>query len=195
MQGSYKQEARKQYMEQEERRAVTRIRTEVAAATTQSTNHYTITASHAPGGARSALSQCWRFWPSFSPVPPGPALPWASPHRWAPTPGLSCGPARPPARQPARQPAHQPARQPARAERRPVSARFRPACRPARVFGAGCVGSGAECTCQCLSWTVRVKSVGRGHSRRRSRSPLAVFPKPAIGLHRPPLRRGHLGRG
>lgn len=53
MQGSYKQEARKQYMEQEERRAVTRIRTEVAAATTQSTNHYTITASHVPGDESS----------------------------------------------------------------------------------------------------------------------------------------------
>ena len=48
MQGSYKQEARKQDMEQEGRHAVTRIRTEVAAATTQSTNHYTITASHVP---------------------------------------------------------------------------------------------------------------------------------------------------
>lgn len=70
-----------------------------------------------------------------------------------------------------------PARQ-APAERRPVSARFRPACRPARVVGAGCVGSGAECTRQCLSWTVRVKSVGRGHSRRRSRKePFSCFPQ------------------
>ena len=34
-----------------QRYAVARIRTEVAAATTQSTNHYTITARHLRGGA------------------------------------------------------------------------------------------------------------------------------------------------
>ena len=33
--------------------AVTRIRTEVAAATTQSTNHYTITARQTPGGGQA----------------------------------------------------------------------------------------------------------------------------------------------
>ena len=39
--------------------AVTRIRTEVAAATTQSTNHYTITARHSAGGELSSCSDKW----------------------------------------------------------------------------------------------------------------------------------------
>lgn len=144
MQGSYKQEARKQDMEQEGRHAVTRIRTEVAAATTQSTNHYTITASHAPGDVRYASAGCRRCWPSLgqsssagsraalgvrSPLGVDARTELPAPAERRPAPG---------------------------ADRGAVSARLRgfsPACRPADVTGARRVGSPAERTRLGVSWS------------------------------------------